>query len=142
MQPLRSRVKTLGKDIAATTTPSDSRCSQSGFPRTRVPSQASISDATDGATNRGTSGMTPVRRPGNTSRAPRTPSIDAGSTRFAITAMGCACAAVSSASATPAVITTSSGVRSWPDTTSTTGEPRSAATLALKFNSAGVETSV
>ena len=68
--------------------------------------------------------------------------ISASSTRLAITATVCAWLALSSVMALSAADTIWSGVRSRPCTTSTTGEPRLAAILALNDSSVPVETSV
>ena len=81
--------------------------------------------------------------PGRSARAaPDRSTASLGSTRLAITATVCAWLARSSASALSAAARIWSGVRSRPCTTSTTGEPRLAAILALKDSSVPVETSV
>ncbi len=139
----RSRSSTLGRLIAATISPSASRSIQLSLPSTSSASAASTSARKVGADSTGLSRDRRGDQVGQVGqrRADRSTS-SLGSTRLATTATVCAWLARSSVSAPSAAARICSGVRSRPCTTSTTGEPRFAAILALKDSSVPVETSV
>ncbi len=126
--------------IAPTMTPSASRASSAGSPAVRSPSTAVMSSPTVGAESNGISGMVNTGR--SPSRACATSVSSSGLQRLATTATTLACPACSSAMATSEICRISSGVRSRPRTTRMTGEPRLAATRALKASSLGLATSV
>ena len=137
-----SRASTLGRLIAATTSPRLSRSIHDSLPRTSRAPIASARARKLGAERSEFSGIAAVTGKGRVPSTARTSSRSAGSTRLATTATVWAWLARSSVMALSAATRIWSGVRSRPCTTSTTAEPRLAATRALKDSSVPVETSV
>ena len=138
--PSKSRSSTCGSVIAATTMPVLSCDSSDSSPLTRVPSQAAIRSATDGALSSGSSGSANAGTPCPSSAlttASRSPSA-----LFATMANSVPWLAFSSLTARSAAVLMPSSVRSWALSTSSTGLPRLAASRALNENSVGAPTSV
>ena len=138
----RSRVSTLGRLIAATISPCDSRSSQESVPSTSSASTAAAWARTVGADSTGLSGTAATTTSGSWASAAWVSTSWSDAVRLAITATVWAWCRRSSAMATSAVERTSSGERSRPCTTSTTGAPRLAAIRALTVSSVPVEMSV
>ncbi len=157
MAPSVRRASTFSIDMAETTTPSASRLRSAWSPLTSVPSTASSSSATVGATRNASSGMAHTGTCGARawSDAGTAAGIAAvmasscsGSARFTTTPSRAACAVTSSGTARSAIWRISSGLRPpvssarRPVSTRSTGAPRFAAMRALKDSSVGLPTSV
>ena len=140
--PSMSRSSTCGIVIAATTRPVLSRSSHWASPWTSRPSQASIRSLTVGARSSGVSGRacTGTRTLADTEAA--VASRSSWSTWLATTPVTWAWTPRAAATAISAMVATSSGSCPWAGTTSSSLEPRFAATAALTENSVGAETSV
>ncbi len=135
------RASTLGRLIAATMIPSDSRSIQASEPSTSSASAASTKARNVGAESSGFSAIAAPTTPGSPPSSVRIASASAASTRLAITATVRAWLACSSATALSAALRICSGARPRPCTTSTTGDPRFAAILALNESSVPLATS-